>query len=359
MPTAGPPAADPMTLYYQRVAGEITEAMAQQGRTQNDLVEACRKEFSFEISQSTVSKIVRGKGNGINMATISAICQALRLDLAKVLTIRRDEAPETLRVPAPGEALFPDMKDSTGADSLIATPTHSFFKGYVDREYDIFYLSTASNENDVVTGVMRLSNEGNQYCKIYIQLRTDQNPQKEYVGQMMISSPRRACYCVVTSSDLGEQCCFIFAHQAYTQGSLKVRLAAATTVSAGNAQRPTTHRMAICERGVIDSEEKRRLIASQLLQNSAQIMISKANYAKLCQEAELAAPLQALKPRMLANEPYFTFEEADVLRLRNYGKRELVNLLTRLRESSLAKRYNKIANDADMLLYNYLFPPPR
>ena len=351
------PIADPMTAYYQRVAGEIKEAMAQQGRTQNDLVEVCRKEFSFEISQSTVSKIVRGTGNSINMASISAICQALRLDLTKVLTIHRDAALEAASAPTPSEAIFPDMKDSTDADSLIAAPTHSFFKGYVDREYDIFFLATASTETDLVTGTMRLSNEGGRYCKIYMRLHTDRDPQKEYVGQMLISSPRRACYCTVTSSDLGEQCCFIFHHRPYTQGSLKVRLAASTTVSAGGAQRPMTHRIAICEQGVINSDEKRRLICAQLLQNSSQIMISKENYGKLCQDAELAAPLQALKPRMQSLEPYYTFEEADVLHLRSYEKRELVNLLTRLRENSLAKRYNKIAEDADKLLYDYLFHP--
>jgi len=342
---------DAEAKYYQRVSKAIREAIEKQGCSQDELAATCEQQFGIPISQTTISKIKRGSGGRISMAYISAICQVLNLDMNDTLSLK-SEALQGKMVEPEGK-FFRDIKGAFGSDVLIANPAHPAFFGYVDKDYDIFFLSTASIESKMISGSMTLSNEDGEYCKI--QLKLHNHPVKKYVGQMWISVPRRACYCTVTSSRLGEQCSFVFHHRPFTQGSLKVRLAVASTVSSGEAQRPTMHRIIICEKGIIDNDEKRAFIATQLLLNSSQIRISERKFNELCQDSALQPLLQALKPRMQSLEPYYTFEEDDIMNLPDCDFPTLINLLARLREKSTAKRYNKIGNEADEWLYQYLY----
>jgi len=342
------PNTDPIHAYYQRVAGEVRKAIAEQSYPQTLIAKECRERFGFDISQSTISKIVHGTGQ-VSMAYISAVCQILELDLNAVLSLNGD-APKT-----PARADFDGWLEADDIAGLIVNPKHRAFHGYIDREYDIYYLSTVSTSKTLITGTMTLSNEGDRYCKIHFQLNNNKYPLKEYFGRMTISVPLRACYCTVTSERLSEQCFFIFHHYFFSQGSLKARLAAVATVSAGGARRPTMQRMMICEKGTIDDDQKMEFITAQLRLNGSQIMVSEQDFKKLCQDAAHPELMQSLEARKHSLEPYYIFEESDIMKLPGYDKMTLVKVLARIREQSVSRRYNKVGFDADELLYQYLF----
>jgi len=344
---------DPIAVYYRRIAGEVRKAIAEQSYTQTLIAKECRERFGFDISQATISKIVRGTGQ-VSMAYISAICQILGLDMNFVLSL--DNGCTQKKIDMPTRADFSAALEADDiAAGLIVNPKHRAFFGYIGREYDIYYLSTVSTSKKLITGTMTLSNEDDKYCRIHLQINNDRYPLKEYCGRMLISMPLNACYCTVTSSLLGEQNFFIFHHRFFSQGTLKARIAAVATVSAGGAQRPMLHRMMICEKGAIDDDQKREFITAQLRLNGSQIMISEQDFKELRQTAAQPELMQSLEARKHSLEPYYIFEESDIMKLPGYDKMTLVQVLAQIREQSVSRRYNKIGFDADELLYQYLF----
>ena len=343
---------DATSAYYQKVASAISDAIKEKGYTQLALAKECGRRYGIPVSQSTISKIVCSEsGHNISMVYISVICQVLGLDLTAVLSVDDPKMQENTAVPA--GLIFRDAKDNAGVITLIADPTHDAFLGYVDKEYDIFFLPTASGENEMLSGTMTLSNEEDKYCKVHIVINNNKQPPKEYFGQMLISDRMRACYCIVKSDRLGEICSFVFNHKYFTQASLTIRLATVTTVSAGGAQRPTMHRMIICKRGLVSDEEKKAFIAAQLRLNGSSIMISERKFNELCEDNLLHDLLQALKARNPSTEPYYIIEEGDVTKLRRGDRMARINLLAKLRDNSMSKRYNKIGESADDILYEY------
>ena len=340
---------DTSATYYKRVAEEIRKTLEAQGKTQKYLTKECASKFGIEISPSTISKIVNSDGGHMSMVFVSAICQILGIDLSSVLSIQGGDyggSGEGEVFAPPGSAIEPGVREN-----LIRDPRDNAFFGYVDRTYDIYFWPTTSDNNQLVHGTMELSNEGDKFCKVHICLDTGK-PVKEYFGQMVISLQQQACYCTVESRRLSERCSFVFYHRFFSEGALRARLAAVTTVSVGDARRPTMHRMAICEQGAVDSSEKLAFIASHLLLNSSQIIVPEEKMERLRQDEDLRDLLKALERD---GRRYYIFDESEIRLLPSQDFPSMANAITRLRASSTAQHYNKIGGKVDDFLYKYLF----
>ena len=343
---------DTVSAYYGRVAEQISRALVDRGMTQKHLAKECESRFGIEISQSTISKIRNSEGGHMSAVFVCAICQVLEINLTSVLSLQGEDyggdSESAAFLPVGGEP-----ESGAGSETLIRDPRNDAFIGYIDKEYDIFYWSTNSNENQLVHGTMALSNHEDQYCKVYLCL---DGKRQEYAGRMAISLQQQACYCTVESRRLGEQWSFVFYHRFFFEDSLKVRLAAVCGVSAGDARRPTVQRMLICGQGVIGEDRQRRdFVAAQLLMNNAKIIVPEKKYDRLQKDEDLHRLLAKLEREP---EPFYVFDESEIRILPGYEFNQLADAIARLRMSSIAHHYNKIGGKADELLYKYLFKYP-
>lgn len=346
--------ADTISAYYKRVAKQVSKALEDRGMTQKHLARECEKRFGIEISQSTISKILNSDGGHMSMVFVSAICQVLELSLPGVLSLQSGDyggsGEDAAFAPVSGAA--PGMRET-----LIHDPADSAFFGYIDRAYDIFFWSTHSRENHLIGGTMELSNENGKHCRVHIRLDTGKLPAKEYTGRMAISLQQQACYCTVESQWLGERCSFVFSHRFFSQGALRSRMASVSTVSVGDIRRPTVHRMAICEQGAIDTEQKKAFVAAQLLLNNSTIIIPDDKIETLRQDEDLREVLDALE-QPGRSKSYHVYEEIEIRMLQGQSFHALANAVAKLRLHSVAQHYNKIGGKVDDFLYQYLFRNP-
>ena len=251
------------------------------GRTDNAFITFLKEKFDLKCDKEALSKIRTGDlSKRIHTGFIIAFACYAKVTIEDLFVEdffrkRFENEDRGVEEKQLEKEIFGNIYYS-GSD-IISDPARREFYGYVNTTFDIFFLSTISKERQMITGTMMLS-EKNGYCEVKLTLQsTEENTtsfSKSYTGNMIISPRQQACYCVVASDELGELNSIVFHHKYFHKDSLKVKMATVTTVSAGDEQRPTMHRMVICKQGVINTEKQKRFIYSQLRMNRSQIIIS-------------------------------------------------------------------------------------
>ncbi|MCL1792478.1 MAG: hypothetical protein FWG34_01270 [Oscillospiraceae bacterium] len=327
-------------------------------------------ELGVEIENSTISKIKNFKKNleqeqhdlelGIIQNTIysgyspkwvhvAAICQ--------VLGIKELPGIET-------DNLIKIQEPTKKNADLVTNPKNKAFWGYLNKKFDFFFLGTVSKKRELIKGTMELSEKGDD-CQVEIIIKnTKENDtafEKKYTGKMIISKTQNACYCTVMNAQLAEICNIVFYHHEYSsdKNGLQARLGVATTVSAGDAKRPTCHRVLICKKGKIDTDEKKKFINSQLRMNRSEVMISEENFDKIANEEGFADIMKIIKTKAYPAKPYYIIQDSDILGIENYdsgiSRHKCIETLSLLKNESVAHRNNKIGKTADRIIYDYLF----
>jgi DNA-binding Xre family transcriptional regulator len=338
--------------YNNQIVTIISNKMKLLGLTQIALINQCA-ELGVNISAGTLSNYLKpNHAKDMKLSFIVAICKALELDLTEVLSIKNETEK-------PDEKKIWTLTGLDHSDWIFSDPKHDAFRGYIGRTFDIFFLSTVSKERKLIQGTMRLTDKDN-YCAVKIVLPIDAHLTKEYVGSMIVSTKQHACYCIVGSKELGEMCSIVFFYKNFNADeSFAVRLATVNTVSAGDDQSATIHRMVICKQGTINSEEKKQFVLSQLRMNRAQIIVSASVFNALKQEDGMQEVFSLIASRLGEAHSYYSIDEDDILNLRkrnsNIEFSKWMNALTQIRIESVAHRYNKIGKKADKILYDYLF----
>ncbi|MDR2898402.1 MAG: helix-turn-helix domain-containing protein [Spirochaetaceae bacterium] len=341
--------------YYKSVSEAINRAMRQRGVTQDNLVRDCEN-MEVAIAQSTISKIVNYTGKGhLSLIHIAAICQILKIDMNEVLPLRGKDY----------SAVSKEYKydDAVLNETLIEDPNHSAFLGYWGRTFDIFFFPTISSESGILKGTLSLTNENDAYCGAAVNLKMPKDGmEKKYAGRMLVSLQQQACYINLVSKRLGEMCSLYFFHRFFSETSLKVRMAVAVTICAGDDRRPTMHRVVICEQGIIntDDEEQMHFIGSQLLLNDSQIWVKEQDLQNIGKDPRFTKIVDEMVKRKLARPDeegakYICFEESDILKLPNCEFHDIAEVIGLMRRKGDYKRYNKIGSKADAMLYKYLF----
>ncbi len=342
---------DAVSRYYSAVSDSIKKAMKKQGITQELLVRECER-LGIPIVQGTVSKIVNYRGKGhLSLIYIAAICQNLKLNMNEVLSLKGED----YSVAISNEYKYEDIVQS---ETLIENPRHSAFQGYIEKEFDLFFFPTISSESGILKGTLSLAKVNDEYCGASVILDVPKKgTQKTYTGRMLISLQQQACYINLVSKRLGEMCSLYFYHRFFSESSLKVRLAVAVTVCAGDDRRPTMHRVVICEKGVIHTDEQMSFIESQLLLNDSKIRISENELGAIGKEGQFTKIVEDIKRLARPNEgtTYYQFEESDILKIPDHSFQEIAEIISRMRKTENSKRYNKIGDKADAMLYKYLF----
>ncbi len=338
--------------YYKKIKKYFNDAMSKMKYTQTKLKEECEKR-GVKVSQGTISKVLSLKDDEKNDSSISlvlatAICDILELDMNTVLSLETPYAMDARKM-SEMEKMEEDLPTS---ETLIADPKHSAFRGYLDETLDIYFYPTISYQNDILKGKLSFVNEGDRLCRVTMTIMTEPR-NKVYTGKLLISLQQNACYCVLSSKELGEIGTIFFRHRFFSGSTLKIRLAVCSTISAGDSRRPTIHRMMMCRQGEIQTEGQMRLIASQLLLNDSQIRIGVRELDKLAQNGGI---FESIKEKARAKEEVVRIEESDVLKMDGYSFDEIVDAISLMRLHSFdPQRYNKSSAKSDDILFKYLF----
>jgi len=337
--------------YNKAISKEINEALAKRGMNDTKLrIEL--ETLGIDIGASTISKILNFDPNKhpdykVPLIYIAGICRVLDLDLSDI-PIGDDRS-------GTGNWIPQNLGNSSGG--LISNPDDMAFRGYINNTFDVFFLSTVSQDRQMMTGTMTLLKKDKR-CEV--KLFVNSSPIKEYTGEMRISTHQNACYGVVEGVGFSAVRSFVFAWRELRGDDFKVRIAVATTIAAGNEPYPTMHRLVICKQGVIKNDKQRQFIHSQLRMNRFQIIISEENFEQLRTHEEIGHVIEALGSTKQHLKPYYALEEDEILNIRskfsNITKSECDEALALLRINSVAHRHNKIGAKADNILYHYLFP---
>jgi hypothetical protein len=346
---------DTISNYYASISKRLKAVMKQRDITQEFLVKKCTENLNIPFGQSTASKIINYKGKGhLSLVYVVAICQIMGLDMNEYLAIKGVDYSDFITDNADiSEYSHTEVGRS---ETLISKPDHSAFNGYVGYEFDLFFLPTISSEHGLIEGTLSLFNKDNNYCGTHlsIPIKTGRKT-KEYYGKMLISLQQQACYINLVSDRLGELCSIYFRHRFFSDSSLKVRLATAITISAGDSKRPTMHRVAVCEKNIVKTKEQRDFLESQLLLNDSQIVIAEEDFEYLSASSpDLYAAIKNLA-RPKDGKKYYVFEESDIQKMPDTSFSAIMEIIGQLRRKAGYKKYNKIGAKPDETLFKFLF----
>jgi len=272
------------------------------------------------------------------------------------------------------------------SDKFITDSNNECFKGYVNKELDVYFIDTKSydpefkNREDLHKGSLTLSHE-NGYCKVVIKINSDNtkryraksNFDKTYSGIMVYLSNLDCFSCTLTCEKNGDISNVIFTHRAFTnEESFSISLATVNTVTPGNHE-PVMHRMLICKKDSLNFDliEHEIFIRTQLKMNRSPVYISVNNFNKIKQYFETAEQnkdtkeylsiINDVKELTLKEEPYYKIYDNDIFmkiidNASDYGisTEKCYKILTLLRFDSLHSRYNKIGRKFNNdVLYKY------
>lgn len=346
--------------FYNAISIRLGNAMAvSKTPKQEDVVKKCKEAFGFDIDQGTISKILNYRDIAFSkrpptfsLINVAYICKALNVHMNEIISTETSILDINSITPPP-------PADSKKRSAFVFNPNENEFKGY-KGEYYCYFFPTISSEHKMLTGKLCFSDDnihGN--CRADFELNTNlkkpdgSNVFKHYTGTLIVSVPQNSCYCILSNSDYGEICMLNFHHRYFIADDqeLRCRLAAVITTSAGESRRPTTHRMLI-SRTMLTAEEQ-SILSSQLLLNSADIIVPVDDVRAMIEQDILPSEIAALFEKEIKPREFYCFNEFKIHCVNlDYTKR--AKAICQLREKSSALIYNKISSKADELIFKYL-----
>lgn len=339
--------------YCKDVIQKIKNVMDQKSISQVTLAN------KIGMGQSTLSKFLAGDTR-VSLEHIAKICWALEIDPGDILSLNQENLPQAART-VPYNCI-------RNTETLITSPTHSAFKGYL-RDFHVYFNSTISSEDVILEGILKFeSSSDSDVCTADLVLDTGKKRAdgtsitKHYTGELIISLSMSACYCTLISTKISEICFLVFHHMFLFHEDLICRLACVATVSSGGNKRPTMHRMLISRTPLDVSDHKNddfKFVRGQLMLNNSEIYITEKAYtnmkkieAEQLDEEEIRALLDEFDALCDKDKIYFI----DEAKLRNspHPMDKKLKIITLLRKYSISNKYNKISTKSDEYILSYL-----
>ena len=336
------------TNYYNKIVDRLKSYCEEKDCSQGTL------SSKTGIPQSTISKIFSGDMK-ISLIHVAKFCKALDIDPGELLALNTKKISDYIT----------DKKDDDS--TLLFNPNHLAFNGYMGK-FNVYFNSTISSENVILHGILEFTPaENKKECLANMILYTGKikngnEVKKNYTGKLVISLSMASCYCILTASDIGEMCFFVFDHMFLFNEDLSCRLACAITTSAGGNKRPTMHRLLLCRDKLDVSDSSARdykFLQGHLRLNSSDIIISKTSLQTMKKNESVLAEDQEMNELLnsfISQKEDDTFYKIDESLIRGtpYSMKTKVEMITLLREYSIEKKYNKISSKADEYVYSYL-----
>lgn len=352
--------------YNQNLANTLFQVMQAKGIKSGRIIENIRKTYGEDLNSGTISGYKNGK---VQMSSIFIweACKLIGISVDEVFQLaEKAMAQGTLAI----NRQYDDVdKMSTDQNLLLTLPASPLintdpnipvFKGYWGNYY-IYFAPTYSSGKGFLKGTMCISRGvSDVHVKInlveHIWDTESHHIDKIYEGVLVHSTAVKCCYCILSSSEVGEMCFFMFRHFHLNNRELECRLAEVLTASAGGEDKtPTTHRMLI-SRDMISDEDIFSLLPLLSLNNS-QITISKPAMQQLVEKEPNYKKIidYIMSLPSTESEEYYRIRE-NTIRSAIYGFENisLLSLILSLRRQAISPRYNKISKKADETLRTLL-----
>lgn len=320
--------------------------MKQKGITQAVLGRECG------FSQAKISNILAGKGK-IEFEDIEIICDKLDLKFKDIVS-EDDNALDSQEMIFQQINKTLEVRDS----NFILNPLNMAFQGYMGLYY-IYLYPTISSEKELLKGTLELKPDSDEnICRATLKIRTGKISregkefEKVYSGQVIISLPMSAVYCILINPAMAEMNFITFRHLFILNEELVCRLATLSTVSSGDSRRPSTLRVLLTRKKMV-KEEEIEFLEGHLLQNHSDISIKKDVYNKLVEETYFSKSFQEIFDLLKEESILYTIDESRLRSMLDKGEDRL-QCIAKLRNASQAIRYNKVGTKADEQVYQYI-----
>lgn len=351
--------------YSLHLANAIFQAMQEKGITYGVIIQNIQKEYGEKLNSGTIAGYKAGRVQ-IPLIFIWEVCKLLEISAEDLF--RKAEEGTKKDIPHMCEQCYESTMTATEprvsltlptSPSIITDPSNSVFKGYWGN-YSIYFTPTFSSGMGFLKGRMNIF-KGTTDVRVKIDLIKhitsggSQLVEKTYEGVLFYSTAVKCCYCVLTSSAIGEMCFFMFRHFYLNNRNLDCRLAEVLTASAGGEDKtPTVHRMLISREEISDDDISSLLPLLDL--NHSQIMISH----QALQEIASKNPDYDTIIHCILNLPgiqsdaYYQIRENTIRSaidgLNKSERAAIFPLIVSMREQAVSSRYNKISKKADEMV---------
>lgn len=300
------------------------------------------------IAQPTISKLLTGN-------SVFSLNQLIKISSAIDINLFGSINTTDLNLSSVTPLNFPLPIEES--DSLIINATRQAFKGYINNNYNIYFLSTVSGATEIITGTISFSMSQSDSCDVNLIIYTGKKDllgnsiTKNYSGTMIISIPMSTCYCPLINIEIGELCFLEFHHMFLFNEQMVCRVGAALTVSSGENRRPTMHRLIISDyKFDINNENDKDFLFGQLRLNNKKILINEEDLSEILKRYNNKKISETIT-KTQAN--IIELDENNLLAM-DLDIKDKIALINILRSKSYANKNNKISTNTDEFLYEYI-----
>ena len=266
----------------------VERLMRMKGISQTKLVELC-KEFGYAITQPEISKLKRKKCR-ITLYQTMALAEVLDTSLEYLIKGEKMEVDRTF------------ISFSPNSKFVIRTDDQAF-RGILGTYHTIFH-STSEMEDKWLRGILTFKPDRKQICRAEFILYTGEKDEgqteelkKIYRGQVVISKESSVIYCMLVNDAICEMCFLELHYRAFRTRKMACRMGMALTVSSGEHQFPTVHKIFLSRNEITD--ELLKDISPVLRMNRNKLEISRKQLLKI---KEVNPEIQAYISKILEQE---------------------------------------------------------
>lgn len=332
----------------EKISARLRYAIDNLDYTQSDVITMCEKR-GYNLSRSALSKMLSEKSpSGFTLTNITMIAEVLELDLNQLLSTREDKKI--------------DLR-ATKSETFISSYDNDLLKNYIG-DFHLMMFPTISDETEPITGVLSISkSKKNSDLSVYIKIAVPrdftQNSiiEKEYWGTIRLSTKMHALYITVSNEIIGEDVFIILPFYVLEYEQMYSRIGLALVNCAGVNRIPTAQRILVTKKKI--TEKQKKYVYGHLLLNRADIMISIDKFNEMLCDEDLPSSFRDIfvddnkELRGAIKTTYYHLSESTI-RGTEMNRSDRVKSVSLLRYYSDAKRYTKVSDKANDILYRLL-----
>lgn len=353
------------------VRENLNQLMKIHGLNVSNFCDYIEKKNEPSLSRSTFDRFMNGHVDKANLAFLKSCHSVFGVSLENLIS--KDFNPyenfkgieETYKdIPKEDTSFSIGSIGYLASEIFIENPESLLFKKYI-QPYYCYYYSTVAAENNtdnicesLISGKLVFEPDGKR-CKAILEINTkkpDENGNlghKVYTGYVILCPSIQSVHCILTLPE-GEFCFIIFRYSHINCNKQECRLAEVLSSSSLVDRRyPVVHRMLLSNEEIKDKDLE--IIAPHLCLNSRDIFISEKGLLDI---ADMSEEYNMVVQEILKNdsELMYSIKENSIKEIckNDFSEEEIAELITKLREYSFSKRYNKVSPKADEMVRDVL-----
>lgn len=319
------------------IVNNIKGILQERDLTQAQLVKTIQ-ENGYEISQPDVSKILAGKIKP-TVYFLVAVSEVLGISMEQLVGTGQTEAP--LRIESKNFHINPYEEEYTS----------------VLGEYYLYFETTNKLEDSILMKGHISFRARDTFCEASMVLSFMQNRKlitKKYTGQLILSNRMQAGYVLLFSPRIGEISFFAFRYRSSLSRSMICRLGIAVTVSSGEQNFPTAHRL-LLSRSELDEVHLKKVWPYLKLVDS-ELLVDEESFAEMLRLHPEQTNLLKKICDISKKQTYVRIDEADIRKAskKKIGYREFMQIKQLLLQAAEVMPNARVSEEDDMSVYYLL-----